>query len=321
MNIVKSIFSIILLSMLFPACESPLTNIPLSKLPQTESKLVVNSVISPQLPYITVLVTESVPLFTKTEASEKRVENAVVRISDGVDEINIPYDAENKLYSIPQSKFPIKDSKTYFLSVSDGLRSVTARCTVPGKRPVIKSYEFDTLLFDNPIMRDTALTLRISWEDVPADTNYYKVNATIDLEYTIGLAVDKQEFQEKRIANQSNFNWNWQQGRNEFLSDKHLNGATMNSPIGKVHLPQPSEKTLAGGKKVTIYPRTIITALLIEVYNVDLNYYKYQRSIEIKNNSDSPFAEPAPIYSNVNGGLGCFSAYNASEINAALPNK
>ena len=318
MKNLKLILIIMMAIIVIWSCESPIDNIPMEKLPQTESRLVVNSVISPQLPYINVIVSESIPLFSNSNASEGRLTNATVRISDGVNEMVIPYDKENNLYSLEQSKFPIKVSKTYILTVSDGKRTVKAQCKVPNKAADIKSYDFDTLLIYNPIHQDTAVTLRVSWQDVHADTNFYRINATMDFEFSTAIKEVEQKFVEHRNSVQERFNWNWQQGRNDYLSDNHLDGALLSSPMGKLHLPQTLDLISGDGKKVIFYPRTKIHSVLIEVYNVDKHYYKYERSLEIKNNSDSPFAEPSTIYSNVTGGLGCFSAYNASQVKVSF---
>lgn len=321
MNTLKTLLSPILLSVLLAACESPMTNIPPSKLPQTESKLVVNSIISPHLPYINVMVTESIPLFSQPDVTEGRVENATVKISDGVNEMVIPYDAENKLYSVLQSKFPIKDLETYYLTVSDGTRSVTAQCTVPGKKPVIKSYEFDTLLIDGAYEQDTNLTVRMTWQDVPGDTNYYKVEAGIDLQYSAwGIEKGTNKIREEIFKQHFRFYWVGQEGRTELMSDKHLDGSVMNSLLGKFSYFGPTLVPVADGKKKTYYPKNKILGIVLEVLNIDVNYYKYQRSLEASANSDSnPFAEPAPLYSNVKGGLGCFAAYNAAQIKVSFP--
>ncbi|MCF2516070.1 DUF4249 domain-containing protein [Dyadobacter sp. CY351] len=313
MKTLKFICSIALLSIICGACETPMTDIPRSELPQAESKLVVSSIISPQLPFINVVVTESIPLFTDTESTGSRVENATVRLSDGVNEILIPFNAEKKLYSIPQSKFPISGSKTYYLTVSDKSRNVTAQCSVPGKTPVIKSYKLDTVVVDDITTKDTILTLQMNWQDIPSDTNYYKLSAGFDIEYSIGFVKD-QQVKESRISNHFYFHWDWQKGKNEYFIDHNLDGAIMNSPLAKITLPRPSENILANGKKVTVYPKIKIPEIIIEVLNLDTNYHKYQRSLEVKSNSDTPFAEPAPLYSNVNGGLGCFAAYNAAQV-------
>ncbi|WP_169720052.1 DUF4249 domain-containing protein [Dyadobacter alkalitolerans] len=295
-----------------------MTNIPPSKLPQADSKLVVNSIISPELPFINVVVTESIPLFAQTDATERRVEDATVKLSDGVNEILIPYSVENKLYSIPQSKFPIKDLKTYYLFVSDKSRSVTAKCTVPGKRPVIKSYEFDTLIVDNISMKDTVLTVRMSWQDVPGDTNYYKADAAVDLQYSVAKRTDKNEIQEKILTDRFHFYWQGQDGKTELSSDKHRDGTIMHSLFGKFNLFSPTQLTMTDGKKVLYHSKNKVLGLLLQVFNIDVNYYKYLRSIENTQNSDTPSAEPAPLYSNVNGGLGCFAAYNAAQVKVAF---
>jgi len=47
--------------------------------------------------------------------------------------------------------------------------------------------------------------------------------------------------------------------------------------------------------------------------NVDVHYYKYHKSLS-SNNEDNPFAEPTLIYTNINGGLGVFAAYNKTMV-------
>lgn len=309
-----SSIAIIVLMLLLTACETMVSDIPEAKLPKTESKLVVHSFISPQSNYINVVVSESIPLFTQSDATGNRIENATVRISDGVNEITIPFDPKNKLYSIAQSKFPISASKTYSLSVSDGKRSVTAHCTVPKQTPVIKSYEIDMIVTSNPLYTDTAVTLKMTWQDFPKDTNYYRTSAFMDIDYNIPAETNKKEFTEKRISGTYGFFWNWQMGRNEFISDNQLDGSLFTSPTGRASLPHAQEKTLANGKKITVYPKTKITAILMEVYNVDKHYYKYHRSQTVSDDTDNPFSEPAIIYTNIKGGLGCFGAYNAAQI-------
>ncbi|CAG5067761.1 hypothetical protein DYBT9623_00484 [Dyadobacter sp. CECT 9623] len=326
MNTLKTISCIVLLTIYLTSCESLVTDIPPSKLPQIESKLVINSIISPQLPFINVIVSESAPMFNGAGAVEKSLDNATVLISDGINEMQIPYDSANKIYSLPQSQFPIVPSKKYVLTVSDGKRNVSAECTVPGKVPVIKSYAFDTLLilssiYQNidPLNKDSAITLNIAWQDIPSDTNNYKVHALIDFDYNVAAPKLNGVFVEKRIVVQHKFNWRWRTEKNEILSDNHLNGAILNSPVGKVNLPQQSERTNKDGSKVIVYPNTKIKEVLMSVFNIDINYYKYQRSLEIRNSSDNPFAEPTLVYTNVKGGLGCFGAYNAAQIKLTDP--
>ncbi|WP_031530560.1 DUF4249 domain-containing protein [Dyadobacter crusticola] len=301
---------------LLTACESFVTDIPEAKLPKSESKLVISSIISPQLSYINVIVTESVPLFSKSGATGKRLDNAVVKISDGVKEATIPYDTTNNLYSLEQSKFPINPSKTYTLFVSDGKRSVTAQCTVPAKVPVVESYVFDTMVFEGEQYKDTAITLKMTWRDIPGDTNQYRVSGTMDIEYNISVKEPSGKYTERRVSYPFQFNWNWQQGKNEFQSDSYQDGALFTSPLGKINLPEVREEN-HNGKKVTVYPKTKIKGVVLEVFNIDQHYYKYERSLEARNNADNPFAEPSIVYSNVKGGFGFFASYNAAQIKIA----
>jgi hypothetical protein len=53
------------------------------------------------------------------------------------------------------------------------------------------------------------------------------------------------------------------------------------------------------------------------LFNTDEPYYRYHQSLRNSNN-DNPFAEPAPVYSNITGGLGVFAAYNQSVITLQL---
>ncbi|WP_439558868.1 DUF4249 domain-containing protein [Dyadobacter sp.] len=299
--------------LLLTSCESFVNDIPEAKLPKSESRLVISSVIAPQLSHINVIVTESVPLFSKSGATGKRIENAVVRITDGVKEVTIPYNAENNLYSLEQSKFPIEPSKTYTLSVSDGKRNVTAQCTVPAKTPQRASYVFDTLVFEEGSIRDTAITLKMTWRDIPGDTNYYVVDGVMDIDYSILVKESSGKLVENRISYLFPFNWDWQQGKNKLQSDSYQDGALFTSPTGKITLPRIQEE-IRDGKTIKVYPKTKIKRVILEVLNVDQHYYKYNRSLEARNNADNPFAEPATVYSNVKGGFGFFAAYNSVQI-------
>src|SRR5687767_7087825 len=132
------------LTLFLAACESLVTDVDKGDLPQVESKLVVQCFISPQAARINVVVTESIPLFAEPDLKGGVIPNAIVKMSDGSREIAIPFDTTNQLYSIDKSALSIVPGKTYFLSVTNGMRSVSARCTVPVSAVVPKTYEIDT---------------------------------------------------------------------------------------------------------------------------------------------------------------------------------
>lgn len=311
----KFLYIIILfLAMSLSACESLITDIPAEDLPVVGSKLVVQSFISPQATRINVVVTESVPVFGSTVGQGGVVRNAIVKLSDGTREVIIPYDTLSQLFSIEKTLFPIAAGKTYFLNVTDGKRTVSASCKVPVKTVIAKSYVVDTSFSNNAFDLDTAITVQMKWDDIAVDTNFYRVRASLDLEYSIPEGNSAETFRERRVRNRFNFNWDETIGRNDFQSDGNLNAAQFTSPIGRCNLPEPVTYDYGNGSRFTVYPKAKIIAVTMEVYNTDENYFRYHRSLEMRGNSDNPFVEPSLIFTNITGGLGCFAAYNSGQL-------
>ena len=59
-----------------------------------------------------------------------------------------------------------------------------------------------------------------------------------------------------------------------------------------------------GGKKNTVF-----------FYVSDENFYNYSKSVQLnRNNQTDPFSQPINVKYNINGGLGCFGAYNVTRI-------
>jgi len=309
---------IILLSLTFllAACESLVTDVDQANLPQVESKLVVQCFISPQAARINVVVTESIPLFTEPDLKGGVIPNAVVKLSDGAREIVIPFDTTNQLYSIDKSALSISPGKTYFLSVTNGVRSVSANCTVPASAVVPKTYEIDTASSGDISARDTSLTVKYTWNDIAGQANYYRVRASLDLEYSVpeGVTSNQGQLIEKRVRNRFNFNWDDAIGRNDFRNDINLDGTDFNSPIGRVKLPKPLSYTGSDGTVYLSFPKSKIISVTMEVYNTDEHYFKYHRSVQTRGDSDNPFVEPSLIYTNIEGGLGCFGSYNSGQL-------
>ncbi len=298
------------------ACESLVTDVDQSNLPHVESKLVVQCFISPQATRINVVVTESIPLFTEPDLKGGVIPNAIVKLSDGSREIVIPFDTTNQLYSIDKSALSILPGKTYFLSVTNGVRSVSASCTVPATAVVPKTYEIDTSSSGDISARDTSLTVKYTWNDIAGQANYYRVRASLDLEYSVpeGVTSNQGQLIEKRVRNRFNFNWDDAIGRNDFRNDVNLDGTDFNSPIGRVKLPKPLSYTAGDGTAYLSFPKSKIISVTMEVYNTDEHYFKYHRSVQTRGDSDNPFVEPSLIYTNIEGGLGCFAAYNAGQL-------
>ena len=302
---------ILLFVLLLSACESLVTDVSPDKLPDIESKLVVQSFISPQNNRITVVVTESIPLFGESSVNMNIIKNASVKISDGTKEVSMTYDSTGSSYSIDRSRMTISAGKTYQLLVSDGTRSVKSSCTVPIGNVVIKTHDIDTVFSSNSYHPDTAITVKMTWEDIKGATNFYRARAFLELEYTILEGTNPENYKERRVRNRFNVDWDRDAVRNDFQNDVDRDGEIFNSPIGRFNLPAPFVYSLPDGTLHTLYPRSRIISLTFQVDHTDEDYFKYHRSLQLRN-TDNPFSEPALIYSNITGGLGCYAAYNST---------
>ncbi|KAA0989717.1 DUF4249 domain-containing protein [Dyadobacter aurulentus] len=308
-----SIFLICIGCIGLTACESLVTDIPEADLPKTESRLVVQSFIAPENPKTYVVVSQSAPLFGQNSPVATLIAGALVRISDGSREAIVPYDSVNMLYSIDKGRFPIEAGKKYSITVSDGKRTVNSSCTVPVKLAVPKSYEIDTS-YSSGFDTDTMLTLKMQWDDIAGETNFYRVRAFVDLEYSVPDGTTVEDFKERRIRNRFSVNWEETIGRDNFQSDASLDGTTFTSPLGKLRLPGVTGYDFGNGNVFTVYPKAKIILVTMEVFNTDETYYKYHKSLDNARNSDNPFVEPSLVFTNINGGLGCFAAYHIGQL-------
>ncbi|WP_176884955.1 DUF4249 domain-containing protein [Dyadobacter soli] len=298
---------------LIVGCESMVTNISPSKLPKAGSKLVVQSFISPQAEYINVLVTESLPLFHRSNASVESIEDATVKISDDAHEAIVPFNETTKTYTLPADKFTILAGGTYHLEVSHGVRVVKAQCKVPGVTPVINSYEISPLEARHHKLDGIELVqLNMNWKDTPGEKNYYRTNAYMTIEHSVGDGFVNGKETEKRMTSRLGFYWDRHSVNKELQQDQDLDGTTFFSPPGQLAMPTP--RTYSDGVESQVKPKPTLKSITIELFNTDENYFKYHHSLDEREDNANPFTEPYLIFTNIEGGLGCFGAYNAGKL-------
>ena len=282
---------------LLAACEKDVTSL---HLPALESQLVIYAFISPQDTVVAVGVYESKPVFTDRPGSASDLlRDASVTLSDGEKTValtlpgNGPYPGTSD-YFVRARDFPIQAGKTYSLRVStpDG-RLATAQCTVPPPPPV-PEMRFDSVVHAsaNGTSGYREYTGSLHWQDPAGEENFYRVDA--DINYV-------------RADNRGEV-WNdwrpiyWNNGKSTAFSDARLDGAQFSSP--ETTFPVVSDYH----DSVTLYAYLLHT---------DRAYFEYHRTIRA--NADSnPFAEPVLLYSNVEGGLGVFAAFNRRTLEVKL---
>lgn len=295
------------------SCETLVSTIPESQLPKVPSKLVIQSFISPQDSVIRVVVSQTNPLFSETPVTTNIVTDAQVSISNGTRSVTLRYDSTSQLYVFRTRFFPIQGGMTYTLTVKDSTRTAVASTTVPNERATIKSYEIDTAyttLYNNPFGRkDTVFTVKLTWNDLPSSTNYYRVRASLR---TI-LSFYENNMEQSRATVNTYFNWEDNLGVNEFQNDINRDGAVLSSPRGKTPIPPARFDAASWGS----YQTNKVVAFVLFLSTTNKEYYEYHQSVERSGNSDNPFVEPSLVYTNVQGGLGVFAACNSSRLEVA----
>jgi hypothetical protein len=292
-------------------CETMVGDLDLSKLPKTESKLVVECYLSPQSEEIIVKVTESQKLFGPASYEPTYIKNASVTLSGAAGQIQIPYNDSSFSYRIPAGSFKIEAGKKYDLVVSDSSRTVKATCTVPENQVTFKSYTADTV-YDYPWKGDTSVTFKASWNDIKGEKNVYSLRGYFEILETNGYSYNSSTGQvvlnrrlNKRVYNNENY----------LLTDTNLDGITFDSPVYDVSL----RSFMLGnfeknGQWQYIWSNPKLNKIQFEVLNLDENYHKFSKSMKDGGNNDNPFVEPALVYTNIEGGLGCFGAYNTTIV-------
>ena len=308
--IVKYLLLLSCMAVLF-GCETLVGDLDQSKLPKTESKLVVECYISPQSEEIIVRVTESQKLFGPSTYEPTYIKNAIVTLSGDAGEIKIPYNDSLTSYRVPASAFKVEAGKKYNLLVSDDTRSVKATCTVPASQVTFKSYEVDTLV-RNRWEADTSITFKATWNDIKGEENVYTLRGYFEVLEMNFFTYDPAtgEAVIRRQANRTVHN-----NENYLVTDTNLDGISFNSPVYEIQIrsfkfgyPGPD------GQIIERYTEPKLQEIRLEVLNLDEHYRRFSKSMKDGGNNDNPFVEPALVYTNIEGGLGCFGAYNAGVL-------
>jgi hypothetical protein len=253
------------------------------KIPETAPKPVLVCFISPEDSLITVNLTNSVPLYTSNSTKYPfYITNATITISDGVLSKNIPFVQDTIGYQLSTKDFPIKAGLTYQLDVKiqDG-RVLSAKTTVPITD--FPSFDFSikrNLIDSNEYVVNYEFIYDLSWSDIPSTANYYR-GVIYNLYSDSTLLGDT-------IA----------QTLNElFESDLGKDGATIK---------------ITGQDNFYYFPGTSTpnssSNYIAYLMLCNKEYFEYHKDL-YTNNDVNPFSEAKLNFSNIQGGIGCFSAY------------
>ncbi len=243
----------------------------------TDRKVVINSLISPQDSIISVEVSLSRPVLGITNFGADLITDAEVIISDGTVSNVIPFDDVTARYNLETDVFPIQAGKQYFLEVKTGGNTYKASCQVP-ETPAT---DIRTTISET---RD-GFRLRVFWRDQKGEENYYRVSGgykdDVDRDRNFYLGLDFAE--------------------EGFKTDNGRDGEVISADTDILL------NYFVNGQKV------LIDSLEIQLLTTDKNYYEYQKVLVDIDQNENPFAEPVRLISTIEGedALGIFAAYQS----------
>ena len=278
MKTYKTLLFALLISLMFTGCENMISEV---DAPATEPKLVVYSVLSPQSDVIKVRLNKSRPLYTRWNYENNNgyltVNNATVKISDGVTAKTLLFDSADDHYKIDSSEFRIIPGNRYFLEITtpEGDKA-TAECTIPsGTHPAIELISIDT----QTEYGETVYMVNFRFRDTPgSNQNYYVAPAYIFSEEISGTEYIYEIGLSKGDA---------------FFTDKNKDGEYFIFRSSGIH-----SSVIGSNFEFMVF---------LSITGDEL--FHYQKSVT-GFQGDNPFQEPVPIYSNIKGGLGVFSGEN-----------
>jgi len=284
------------------SCESLIKEIDPSFLPETDSKLVVACFISPQDTVLASKVTETKLLIGTTGDIRDDITNATVSLSDGSKSIRLIYSSKLGYYRALPSELPILVGKTYTITVNtpDG-RQVNASTTVPNpiaiKEVKIDSTKVNDFQLGNS-MTNTEYDVKVIWQDKAGEPNYYRAISEFTILYGIPAPENIKNIIYAPVSTIVDL---------RTIEDKSTDGQLLS--LNRNYLPTDMWANIQG-QQIDLSKR--LDKIKVGLFQTDIHYYNYHTSLRRQRENNNPFAEPVLLYTNINGGFGCFGAYNAT---------
>jgi hypothetical protein len=266
------------------SCES---DVPIPPLPEAKTKLVLFSLITPEMQGIQVSVTKTIPIQVGGNPTLSNViPNATVLFSDLQDATLIPFDPVLQVYALPN--YTVQPGKMYFLFVTTpaGL-SAKAQCYVPDKLNQSLAITIDSASA-SPGATSKSYVVQLDWQDMPGSGDYYKTDAiftTKSTQFPSSSSVHAINMLDVPLARDYLADGRKWQRRSEILPTEDLANY--------------------GDKPDSVYAYLLTT---------DQPYYEFHNSLYKYRNSAtglSNFTDPVSVYTNVEGGFGVFAAYRS----------
>ncbi|GAB3930769.1 DUF4249 domain-containing protein [Larkinella terrae] len=282
------------------SCQNLRREVEPQQLADRSAKLIVACFISPQDTVLAAKVARSRPILDDQPVTNLEITNATVSLQTGSRSIPLIYHPKLRYYRADPNVFPIRAGETYQLRVQtpDGQR-VEATTTVPVSVNLQQVQLDSEVVLENDVPRKR-LFARYFWADAASQSDYYQTEGIFSYRCP-GCAPEKPVRQPVQFV------------ANPFYTDRESNATPMVSEKGYLGLSIPSNLWFFTG----FFSKPFV--LTADLLHLSPEYYRYHEALERQRQTDTnPFSEPVPIPTNIQGGLGCFGAYNRSTVLVTL---
>ncbi|GAB3913208.1 hypothetical protein GCM10028803_57050 [Larkinella knui] len=312
----SSLFALLLLVTM--ACQNLVAEIDPAKLPPIARKLVVNGYLSPQDTVLAVSVSSSQTVLGDIVTdSVNTVRDATVRLASEGKTVTLAFDPQKRVYTTDARNLPVLVGKTYTLQVQvAGYEAVSSSCTIPATVAVSRLALDSSQTYVGPdLPLGWQYNVRAVWQDPAGQTNYYRVAGYGEcLNWRPRFPEASIDTTGPKVIMRGLIGFGRQ---DQYISDQNQDGQLLLSVRGDVPLnfdyayyDSTRQMSYSGS-----YPFSRPLTLRVSVLQTDENYFNYHRARQQQRQSqNNPFAEPVLMPTNIQGGLGCFGAYNRSTM-------
>lgn len=245
-----------------------------------DPKLVVGCFINPNDTIIQATLSESRLLYrVNTQEWGEQIKNATLVISNGSVERQLVWVDEtferSGGYFLSASQMPILPGQTYTLRAThpDG-RVVIGTTTVPAAHDFAPSVSSVITIRQS----ENFLVVSANWRGTPDQLRFYRFN--------YGVVFGSGQTNPHNYLNNSFYDIS------QYLSDRDAADKLVQFRAESYYW-----NSSGNGERIRA-----------QLQELDVHSYFYLSSLARQGYNDGPFTEPAPIYSNIEGGLGCFGS-------------
>lgn len=297
MKIIKYFFSIIIASFIFSSCESIVD----VALPSYKLQLVVNSTFgNNDIPRVEV----SHSLSSLDNANFESISNATVKLFENGNYIaTLIYDPTNFDYFYSGSSFQTQTGKTYEIRVSASpYDSVSSTTTIPDSVNMTGFNFKDSAYVDQN--GQPVGTLDVSINDKKDIANYYEF-MLFEADSVFDINQGGWVFNAYPVyltSTDASVDQNNQSGESISFDDAYFDGKNYTTHF-------------TFNKSYSQWGSPVIKHFYLQVRSLSKEYFLYNKSLNAQFNSQgNPFAEPAPVYNNIQNGLGIWGSFNDQPI-------